>query len=198
MTQDNCGSVTLIVIGIRGGNRARITPLWERYFERLTHHAARHLRFAANGDEDAALSAINDFCDGLARGKFDYVDRREVLWGTLAKITERKARRLDRRFRDVHFTDIQGDASSCGGSFSRIAAIEPTREYGEIVRIEVEDLINRLPNPLWREAARLVMEGYTVPEIAAKLGRSRECVYVWFRTIRAIWDEDPGREILVG
>jgi transposase len=36
---------------------------------------------------------------------------------------------------------------------------------------------------------RLVLEGYTVPEIAAKLERTRECVYVWFRTIRAIWGE---------
>jgi hypothetical protein len=198
MPQDTCGSVTQIVISIRGGNQARVTPLCERYFERLTHHAAKYLRFAPNCDEDAALSAINDFCDGLARGKFDYVDRREVLWGALARITERKARRLNKRFREVRFTDIQGDESSCGGSVSRIAAIEPTDEYGGTVRAEIEDLIDRLPNPLWREAVRMVMEGYTVPEIAAKLGRGRECVYVWFRTIRAIWENGVGRENLLG
>jgi hypothetical protein len=198
MPLDTCGSVTQIVISIRAGDQAKVTPLWERYFERLTHHAAKYLRLAPNLDEDAALSAINDFCDGLAKGKFDYVDRREVLWGTLAKITERKALRLDRRFREVHLTDIQDDASSDGAGVSRIAAIQPTDEYSGIVRTEIEDLIDRLPNPLWRQAARMVMEGYTVPEIAAKLGNSRSCVYVWFRTIEAIWEEDPGRENLLG
>jgi hypothetical protein len=198
MPEDTCGSVTQIVISIRGGNQARVTPLCERYFERLTHLAARYLRFAPDCDEDAALSAINDFCDGLARGEFDYVDRREVLWRALAKITERKARRLDRRFRrEVRFTDIQGVEASCGDKSSRIVAIEPNDEYRGIVQIEIEDLIDTLKNPLWREAIRMVMEGYTVPEIATKLGRGRECVYVWFRTIRTIWEDSPGREILL-
>jgi hypothetical protein len=199
MPVDTCGSVTQIVISIRGGNQAKVMPLWERYFERLTHHAAKYLRCAPNCDEDAALSAINDFCNGLANGKFKYVDRREVLWGTLAKITERKARRLDKRFRrEVRCTDIQGDASSYGGSVSRIAAIEPTDKYAGIVQTEIKDLIDALPNSLWREAVRMAMEGYTVPEIAAKLDRSRAVVYVWFQTICAIWEDSPGRENLLG
>jgi hypothetical protein len=201
MPQDTCGSVTQIVISIRCGNQARVTPLWERYFERLTHHAAKYLRFAPDHDEDAALSAINDFCDGLARGRFQFVDRREVLWATLAKITERKAMRHTRGQRlqkEVKFTDLQPDADSGGDGVSRMAVVEPTKEYGEIVRIEIAELIDKVPNPLWREACRMVMEGYTVPEIAAKLGRGRECVYIWFQTIGEIWGERVGRENLLG
>jgi hypothetical protein len=202
MPQDTCGSVTQIIIGIREGDSGKVAPLWERYFERLTHHAAKYLKFAPNAlDEDAALSAINAFCNGLAEGKFTDIDRREKLWGMLAKITERKALRYVRnnRFkREVSFTDLRPDASSAGDGLSRIAIVKPTRSYQEIVQTELEDLINALPNPLWREAARMVMQGYSVPEIAAKLDRGRECVYVWFRTIRTIWEESLGRENLLG
>src|SRR5262249_34695470 len=132
MFQDTCGSETQIVISLRGGDRSKVTPLWERYFERLTHHAAKYLRYARRSDyseEDAALSAINDFCDGLASGKLDFVDGREVVWRTLARITEWKVlqrRRLQRYKREVNVTDLQGDASSGGDGASRIAVVEPT------------------------------------------------------------------------
>ena len=199
MPEDTYGSATQIIISIREGNRAKVTPLWERYFERLTHHAAKHLRHVpSGGDEDVALSAINAFCDGLAEGKFDYVDRREKLWATLATITERKARRIGKRFRrEVLVTDLKIDESSGRGGVSRIAVVEPTEEYGDTIRMEMKDLIDVLPNPLWRDAVRLVMEGYTVSEIAAKMDRTRGCVHVWFRAIRAIWEENPGRENLL-
>jgi hypothetical protein len=192
--------VTQIVISIREGDRAKVIPLWERYFERLTHHAAKHLRYSPSGwDEDAAISAFNDFCNGLAEGKFDYVDKREVLWGTLAKITERKAFRLKQRFKkEVTFTDLQGNQASDGDGVSRIAVLEPTDEYGGIVRVEIDDLIQALKNDLWREAARMAIEGYSVRQIAEKLGRTRSCVHVWFRTIRQLWENDPGRENLLG
>lgn len=203
MPEEAYGSVTQIVISLRGGDRAQVTPLWERYFDRLTHHAAKYLRYAKRSDysdEDAALSAIDAFFDGLAEGKFADVDRREKLWGLLARITERKVlqRLRGKRFdREIKFSDLQGGASEAGDGVCRIAAIEPSVEYREILRMEIDELIEKLPNPLWREAARLAMEGYTVPEIAAKLDRSRACVYVWFRAIEAIWEEHPGRAHLL-
>jgi hypothetical protein len=204
MTQDTDGSVTRIIISIRGGDDANVAPLWERYFDRLTHHAARYLQFApglADNDEDVALSAIDAFCNGLAEGKFDYVDGREVLWGTLARITERKAlqRLRDKRWRrEVRFNDLLPDGSSDADGCSRIAVVRPTDEYVDLVRLELGDLIDSLKDPRWRQAARMVMEGYTVPEIAHRLGPCRETVYIWFRTIRAIWEEEPGRENLLG
>jgi DNA-directed RNA polymerase specialized sigma24 family protein len=96
------------------------------------------------------------------------------------------------------FTDLERHGSSAGDGRSRIAFVEPSDEYRELVRVELDDLIESLGNPLWRQAVRMVLEGYTVPEIAAKLDRSRSCVHLWFRTIRAIWEESPGKENLLG
>jgi hypothetical protein len=199
MPQAPCGSITQIVIDVRGGDRAKVGPLWARYFDRLTHHAAKHLPLPLRtDDEDAALSAIDAFCDGLAHGKFDFVDKREVLWGTLATITERKVCRRVARWKKspAVFTDFRPDTSFNGNRASFIAFIEPTEEYSEVVRIELEELIESLENQNWRQALRFVMDGYSVAEIARKLGYTPAMVYVWFRTIRTIWEEKYGKEFL--
>jgi hypothetical protein len=186
-----------MVLSIRCGDRAKVEPLWERYFERLAHLATRHLPHDLN--REVAGSALADFCDGLAEGKFPYVDKREVLWGTLARIIERKAGRLRKRFeREVNFTDLQADGSSNGDIGSRITILRPSEEYDAIVRLEIGELIDRLPDDNWRAAARMAMEGYAAREIAAKLGRCTSTVHIWFRTIRAIWEADPGRENFLG
>jgi hypothetical protein len=203
MPTETTGSVTLIIRGIRGGDDGKVTPLWARYFERLTRHANKYLRSNPRlvvEDEDVALSALNDFCNGLANGKLDYIDKREVLWGTLATIVERKAlqRLRDRRWKQPVFTDLQPTAQCAGNGSTPVAIVEPTDPYIGVVSLELKELIDMLPNPLWRQAARMSLEGYTVREIAAKLDRGRACVHVWFRTIRAIWDEKPGRENLLG
>jgi transposase len=59
------------------------------------------------------------------------------------------------------------------------------------------ELIEKLENPLWRQAVLLRLDDYSVAEIAARLGKSRGIVYVWFRTIEAIWEEHlEGRTFL--
>jgi hypothetical protein len=90
MSTDTAGSVTVMIRFLQGGDRTQVPALWERYFERLAHLAHSIVRFGGT-EEDAALSAIDAFCNGIAEGKFSYVENREILWGTLAKITERKA-----------------------------------------------------------------------------------------------------------
>jgi hypothetical protein len=206
MPTDTAGSVTLILRGLREGDVEKVTPLWERYFGRLTRLAAKRLRSAPTGlrgyEEDDALSAINDFCDGIARGKFDYVDRREVLWVILARITERKAlgRLRDGRGREPVLPADRRPAGSSDGDCccTRQVVVERTQDCADAVRLELNEVIESLENPLWREAVRMKLEGYTVREIAERLGRGESCVRVWFRTIRAIWEDSYGRENLLG
>jgi hypothetical protein len=191
MSDEETGSVTLMIRSLREGNSAHVPALWERYFERLAAHARPLVRsgpLSAHGtEEDAALSAIDAFCNGIADGRFPYVDSREVLWGTLAKITERKAmQRVRGRRWEV---SLDGDAS--------LAVVEPTPEYRALVNLVLEELIDGLEKPFWRQAVLLVLEGHTVPEIAARLGRSRRLIYVWFEAIRAVWEERlDGRSLL--
>jgi hypothetical protein len=202
MSTDTAGSVTVMIRFLQGGDCTQVPALWERYFERLAHLAHSIVRFgplAARGtEEDAALSAIDVFCNGIAEGKFSYVENRETLWGTLAKITERKAMQRVRRWkREVTFEDLPPGSSSGGDGAGGLAIVEPTAEYKDLVNMILAELIEKLENPLWRQAVLLVLEGYTVPEIAARLGKSRGIVYVWFRAIRQIWEEHlEGRTFL--
>jgi ECF sigma factor len=145
---------------------------------------------ARGTEEDAALSAIDAFCDGIAEGKFPYVDSREVLWRTLAKITERKAIQRVRRWKkEVSIERLPSGSTSADDGAGQFAIVEPTPEYKGLVNMTMAELIDQLKNPLWRQAVLLLLDGYSVPEIAAKLGKCREVVYVWFRAIRQIWEE---------
>lgn len=196
MSTDTAGSVTVMIRFLRGGDRTQVPALWERYFERLVLLA--HPIVRCGNEEDVALSAINAFCNGIADGKFPYVDSREVLWATLAKITERKAMQNVRRWkREVSFEDLPTGSSSANDGAGRLAVVEPTPEYKALVNLVLAELIEKLENPLWRQAVLLLLEGYTVPEIAARLGKCREAVYVWCRAIRKIWEEHlEGRTLL--
>src|SRR5260370_22876912 len=90
------GSITHWLGDLKGGDQAAAQPLWERYFGRLVVLARtklqkqRHPRAEAD-EEDAALSAFNSFCVGVAKGRFPQLADREDLWRILVTITARKA-----------------------------------------------------------------------------------------------------------
>jgi ECF sigma factor len=194
MSTDTAGSMTVIIRALKTGDEGQVPELWNRYFERLARVAHPILRrgpLPARGtEEDAALSAIDAFCDGIAEGKFPYVDSREVLWRTLAKITERKAMQRVRRWKqEVSIKRLPSGSTSADDGAGQLAIVEPTPEYKGLVNMTTTELIEMLENPLWRQAVLLLLDGYRVPEIAAKLGTCRENVYVWFKAIRHIWEE---------
>jgi hypothetical protein len=110
-----------------------------------------------------ALSAINDFCNGLAKRKFAYVDKREVLWGTLAKIVERKALQRLRGTRwkkEVLFADLQPAGPPSDDASTRVAIFEPTDAYKEHVSVELKELIDVLP----KHCTVLCVDGRWRPE----------------------------------
>ncbi len=194
MPTDTAGSVTVMIGALQTKDRTQVPVLWNLYFERLArlaHPIVRIGPMAARGtEEDAALSALDAFCNGIADGRFPYVDSRELLWSTLAKITERKAMQLVRRWkRDVSYKDLSPESTFGDDGAGQLAMVEPTPEYQVLVKVTLAELIEALDNPLWRQAVLLRLEDYSVAEIAARLGKSREAVHVWFRTIRKIWEE---------
>ena len=86
------GSITRCVADLKAGDHAAAQVLWERYFDHLVRLARRRLaiskRTGADADEeDAALSAFDSFCAGLAGGRFPRLEDRDDLWGLLVVIT---------------------------------------------------------------------------------------------------------------
>src|SRR4051812_8650343 len=73
MATDDRGSVTHWLSDLRDGDRDAARPLWDRYFERLVSLARARLKVARSGpgadEEDAALSAFYNFCEGAVHGR---------------------------------------------------------------------------------------------------------------------------------
>src|SRR3974390_478986 len=102
MTCDDHGSVTRWISDLKAGEGAAVQPLWERYFSRMVALARTRLRTsrhkdAGSDEEDAALSAFDSLCAGLARGRFPKLADRDALWRLLVVITTRKIQAQARR-----------------------------------------------------------------------------------------------------
>ena len=72
MSCNDEGSVTRWLADLKAGRNAAVQPLWERYFSRVVELARLRMRSsqykdAGSDEEDAALSAFDSLCAGLAR-----------------------------------------------------------------------------------------------------------------------------------
>jgi DNA-directed RNA polymerase specialized sigma24 family protein len=199
------GSITRWIAGVKGGDLAAAQPLWERYFARMVDLARARLRAsgrrdAASDEEDAALSAFDSLCAGLARGQFPQLADRDDLWRLLVVITTRKvqaqARRQYRQKRGGGLVrpasefaeDRQGDDDDL---LAQAVGSEPTPEFAAMVAEEYRGLLDRLGDDVLRKVAVLRMEGYTTDAIADQLGCARRTVARQLALIRRILDADP-------
>lgn len=196
------GSITRCVGDLKAGDQAAAQVLWERYFDRLVRLARRRLamsrRIGADEDEeDAALSAFDSFCAGLAGGRFPRLEDRGDLWRLLVVITARKAaaqadrRRALKRGGDRFRIDPgHGNGDDSAGSqdpLIQLVASEPSPEFAAMVADETTYLLERLGDDALRQIALLRMEGYTSDEIADRLGCARRTVARRLDLIRQIW-----------
>jgi DNA-directed RNA polymerase specialized sigma24 family protein len=200
------GSITHWLGDLKGGDQAAAQPLWERYFSRLVVLARaklqkqRHPRAEAD-EEDAALSAFNSFCVGVAKGRFPQLADREDLWRILVTITARKAfaqtqrqKRLKRGGgRVVEEAVLKGGKGGLGSEpaslpgLDMIAGDEPTPEFAAMVAEEYQRLLDTLDDDGLRQVAISRMEGYTCDEIALQLGCARRTVARRLDVIRKTW-----------
>ncbi len=86
------GSITRWIAGVKAGDFAARAAAG-RYFARMVDLERARLRArsacrrdAASDEEDAALSAFDSLCAGLARGKFPQLADRDDLWRVLVVI----------------------------------------------------------------------------------------------------------------
>jgi DNA-directed RNA polymerase specialized sigma24 family protein len=191
------GSITRLILMLKEGNRAASQQLWEVYFARLVGLARARLRSFAGrvaDEEDVALSAFDSFYRRAEQGQFPRLEDREDLWQLLFVLTVRKA---------INLVNYQGRKSRGGGRVQSLTDLdlagaeaifgaEPSPELAAQLTEECQRLLARLPDESLRTVALWKMEGYTIKEIAARLGCVPQTVERKLRSIRNVWsDEAP-------
>ena len=178
-------SVTLWITQLKQGDRAAVSPLLERYFQRLVGMARVRLQGRpglAAYDEDVALSAFKSLCLRAERGNFPQLDDRDDLWRLLAMLTIRKAIDLQRRKRPP--------GESGDDDVQRLLSREPPPELATELADEYRRLLEKLGDERLQAVALWKVEGYSNEEIAAKLGCGLRSVERKLHRIRAAWAEE--------
>ncbi len=201
-------AVTRWVESLEKGDEDAAARLWEYCFPRLLRYANQrlpgHLRRALD-EEDVALSAFRSFCMGSARGAFPNLHGRDELWRLLLCITARKAQaRLRHEFREKRGGGkVAGESIFLEGARSADAAgIGHVPDYGtptpEVLAQfsdECEHLMNLLEDETVKTIAILRIEGYSVDEIAARVGCAKRSVERRLTLIRKTWSHVAESEI---
>ncbi len=192
-TSSDDGSITRCLGLIRAGDRAAAQPHWERYFGRLVALARGRLRASPrglDGAEDVALSAFDSFYRRAEDGQFPKLQDRGDLWQVLYVLTVRKAINLlhhqTRRSRGGGRVRTLSDLEDLGAS----GFLDPelTPQLAAIMAEECRRRLEALGDPTLRQVALWRLEGYTVAEIAGRLGCVEKTVERKLRRIREAWD----------
>jgi DNA-directed RNA polymerase specialized sigma24 family protein len=196
------GSVTRFLALVRAGDPTGAEQLWQRYFRRLVGLARKKLQDAPRrlaDEEDVALSAFDSFCRNAEQGRFPQLFDRDGLWRLLVVFTARKASHLlrdegrqKRGGGTVHAeeTDQESDEESV---LEQVLSREPTPEMAAEVAEECRRLLAALGDPRLEEIALWRMEGFTVEEIAEKVGWVGRSVRRKLQMIRGIWEKEGGQ-----
>ena len=196
------GSVTRLIIDLRSDEPAvrevAARLVWGRYFQELLILARNHLSARIRGredEEDVLQSMYKSFCIRQRRGDFDLPNRDE-LWNLLVRITLRKARNAANRHlqgkRDVRREDDEA-ADRPGGEppgtiLDRIDSDGPTPAEAALLNEALERRFQMLKDPDLRQIALWKLEGYTNPEIAARLDCTLRTVERKLERIRTYWE----------
>ena len=195
------GSVTRWLSQLQAGDPAAAQRLWDRYFRRLVGLARKRLQGAprqAVDEEDVALSAFDSFCRGAERGRFPDLADRDGLWRLLVVMTARKATHLRRdegRRKPggaaSFTTDTSGEPDE-DSVLGQLLSREPTPEIAAQMTEECERLLRGLGGGELRSVALLRMEGYSVEEIAGRMGCVARTIKRKLQVIRNIWKKELG------
>lgn len=197
--------VTEWINRLKEGDSVAAQRLWEAYFLRMVQLAQRklsHLPRTVADEEDVALSAFKSFCLGAREGRFTQLLDRDNLWPLLMAITLHKSVDL-----------IRGENRQKRGGGVPADTLDSPRISSQPIPIPLSDLISREPSPefaaemtehLERLLARLAstgdpdlqrialfkLDGYSVGEIAERLGCVRRTIERKSNLIAQLWERD--------
>jgi DNA-directed RNA polymerase specialized sigma24 family protein len=192
----------LLLDGIQNQNNEAIEQFWKLHFNRLTALAKRKMNQVNKrvaDEEDIAISAIHSFYNGLAQKRFHSINGNNELWKILATIVCRK---ISKQKRNIS-TKKRGGGLVRGESFfiagnnendSNVHnSIGNNAKSHENPQFEIEfldtceKLYNILDDETMKNVARLIMEGYSIDEIATELGYVRRTIERKLKIIREKW-----------
>ena len=197
--KEESNDVTLWIRSMENGNHEAASELWEYCFPKLLKYSRgklpNHLRRALD-EEDVALSAFKSFYLRANRGDLGPIDGRDELWKLLYCITARKAlgyvRHQTREKRGGGL--VQGESIFAVGSdpesrgnIDEFAADAITPALRAEFADQCQHLLAMLDDDVLETIALLRVEGYSVDEIASRVGCAKRSVERRLKLIRTIW-----------
>ncbi len=163
------------------GAEAAAAEVFHRFAGRLIGLAARHLDGRLRqkvGPEDVMQSALKSFFVRQAGGQYD-LSGWDSLWSMLVVITLRKCGHKAEHFRaarrDVGREQALPDAEGPARSWEALSR-EPTPAQAALLAEAVQQALAALEDERERAVLELSLQGLSVPEISAQVGRSERTV----------------------
>lgn len=195
-------SVSQLIADLQKGDADAAQRLWDRYFEKLVRFARERLGATprhGKDEEDVALSVFDSFYRGAKAGRLAGLKDHHELWWMLLAITRRKVVDQFRSInRDKHGlmaakpeTDVEAN-SKTGEEFDLNLIVDEAPGPELFVQLDEEwqRLLSLLRNDTLRRIALWRIEGYSVPEIAAKLRVPPRTIFRKLSLIRFKWTEE--------
>jgi DNA-directed RNA polymerase specialized sigma24 family protein len=206
------GSVSLLIDGVKAGDKSAAGRLYERYLENLVLVARSEVRalprrYPVIDEEGAVQSALVSFFKGAAAGQFPELKNREQLKRLLAAITVHKILHQVEREETLKRGggNLLGesalprvDEDGGAGSLDRLASDEQTPEFIAIAAETLTRMLDGLAQDVEREVLVLRLKDYEREEIAEHLRCSVRTVTRHLDEIRKAWlaQDEELRQVL--
>ena len=191
------GDIAALIQGVESGDADAAALLWNYCFARLQSYCRKKLPDRLRrilDEEDVALSAFKSFCLGAQDGKFGEIAGRDEFWKLLYCIGARKAGAQVRH----HHALKRGGGNVVGESafvskeeykrgIEQVSDVQPTAITLDDFLRDCEGLFEQLDTDEMRTIAMLRIEGYSVDEIANRMGCAKRSVERRLNLIRQIW-----------
>ena len=199
-------SVTVWLSQLRGGEYDALQNLWDRYSDRLVELARIRLDNAPRqlaDEQDIVNSVFHSLCRGAQAGRFHELQNRDELWWLLLAITRRKVvdhvRRETAQKRGGGYVETEANLAgsgreSIGFRLDQLVGTTPTPDLLVALDEEHERLLGLLRDDQLRSIATARIEGYSVQEIAERMGIAKRSVERKLDLIRKCWGEEMGDE----
>ncbi|HEY3968778.1 MAG TPA: ECF-type sigma factor [Planctomycetaceae bacterium] len=192
-------SISQWFVNLQKGDAEAAQRLWDRYFTELVKFARVRINKSARrtkDEEDVALSVFDSLCRGAQAGRFADLQGRDELWMLLLALTRRKIidqhRLYERTKSGPGLIDVETDVNRKPGTeilFSLDAVLGEVPSPDLLLQMDEEwqRLLQLLRDNTLRRIAGWRIEGYSVDEIASKLGILPRTVGRKLMVIRSCW-----------